>query len=57
MEMSSIRAIIGNTMIPEPMSETISKNPDVVPSLFVIVNCGGSKLGNPAGILPVEKTL
>lgn len=55
MEMFSISAIIGNTMIPEPISETISKNPVVVPLAFVMVNCGGSKLGKPAGILPVRK--
>lgn len=55
MEMFSISAIMGNTMIPEPISEMISKNPVVVPSPFVMVNCGGSKSGRPAGILPVKK--
>lgn len=53
MEMVSISAIIGNTITPEPMFETISKNPIVVPLSLVILNFGRSNSGKPDGILPV----
>lgn len=52
MDIFSINAIMGNTMTPEPILETISKNPIVVPLSFIILNCGRSKLGRPDGILP-----
>lgn len=51
-EMVSINPIIGNTITPEPMFVTISKNPIVVPLSFVTLNFGRSKLGKPDGILP-----
>lgn len=51
--MVSISAIIGNTITPEPMFETISKNPIVVPLSLVILNFGRSNSGKPDGILPV----
>jgi len=52
MERFSINAIIGKTITPEPMSETISKNSIVVPLSIVIPNLGKSKFGKPDGILP-----
>jgi len=53
MDKFSINAIIGKTITPEPMSETISKNPTVVPLSRVMLNFGKSKSGKPDGILPV----
>ena len=50
--MVSISAIIGNTITPEPMLETISKNPTVVPLSLIMLNFGRSKSGKPDGILP-----
>lgn len=51
--MSSINAIIGNTITPEPILEMISNSPNVVLSSFSeIVNFGKSKSGKPAGIKP-----
>lgn len=52
MEMVSISAIIGNTITPEPIFDTISKNPIVVPLSLVILNFGKSNSGKPDGILP-----
>jgi len=57
MEMVSINPIIGNTITPEPMFETISKNPVVVPLSFVTQNFGRSKSGKPDGILPVKNVI
>jgi len=53
MEIVSISPIIGNTTTPEPMFETISKNPTVVPLSRVMLNFGRSNSGKPDGILPV----
>lgn len=52
MERFSINAIIGKTITPEPMSETISKNPIVVPLSLMTLNFGKPKSGKPDGILP-----
>jgi len=57
MEMVSINPIIGNTITPEPMFETISKNPVVVPLSFVTLNFGRSKSGKPDGILPEKNVV
>lgn len=53
--MVSISAIIGNTITPEPMFETISKNPTVVPLSRVMLNFGKSNSGKPDGILPATQ--
>lgn len=50
--MVSINPIIGKTIIPEPIFETIWKNPVVVPFSCVILNAGKSNSGKPDGILP-----
>lgn len=52
MEIVSINAIIGKTITPEPIFETISKNSVVVPLSYVILNCGRPNSGKPEGILP-----
>lgn len=52
MDKFSIIAIIGNTRTPEPMFETISKNPTSVPSSSIMLNFGRSKFGKPDEILP-----
>lgn len=50
--MVSINAIIGKTITPEPIFETIWKNPVVVPFSCVTLNFGISNSGKPDGILP-----
>lgn len=51
--MFSNKAIIGKTIMPEPNSEHISKNPIVSLPRWTL-NGGSWMLGNPGGIWPKE---
>lgn len=56
MDMFSTNAISGNTTIPKPNLEAISKYPiSVRPSSPVTVNVGKSKRGRPDGMRPEKR--